>query len=335
MDAKITKKRLSKLFSYDWVKILAITMALIFGWIMIFELTETRIKPSQQFTVFNNWCNRPVTDEADWYLSSALNRGVFSSEVMEVEFQDLAEADLYTYEMMSSMLGASEGDVIFMPNLTNPSSVGTEEGSGNNGRYTYPESLIVPYRRYVTYLDRDKEGGYFYELEKYLNSFYTQGWTNEESIDAQAIETEFRARVKKTRDKRYRTNKNLAAGVQAEIERIEKYRDALEKLYGYIDEGLVKFNAPSHVIGDPEEMREYQGILSLNICPDESRMKNLKKYFSYPIYNYNEDGAIISVKHYTAQEMSVVFLQTEGIEDTFEYESLLYVVDLIDNAKTA
>lgn len=340
MDAKITKKRLSRLFTYEWIKIAAIALAFIFGWLVIFELTETRIRPSQKFTVFNYTQNRTLTNDVSKRLERVLNEDVFSAEVMELEYHDLSQSDMYTYQTLISMFSVSEGDIMLVPNITNSGSVPTTEGSGENGRYTCPESLVVPYREYVTNLSDTEEGGYFYELIQFLNTYYTQGWEHPESIDEGKIESDFRARVKESRDKRYRRKSKLEAGVKAEIARIKKYRDALEKFYAFMDDGLIRFNAPSHIKGDyinleDAEIAPYDGILSLNICPDESLMKNLKNYFSYPVYVYNEDKTeITGISHYIAQDMSVVFFYGPDTEKTFEYESLLYVVDLIEKGKT-
>lgn len=340
MDAKITKKRLSRLFTYDWIKIAAIALAFIFGWLVIFELTETRMRPSQKFTVFNYTQNRGLTNDVLTRLNRVLDEDVFSSEVMELDYQDLAQSDMYTYQTLISMFSVSQGDIMLLPNITNSGSVPTTEGSGENGRYTCPESLIVPYREYVTNLSDKEEGGYFYELIQFLNTYYTQGWEHPESIDEAKIEADFRARVKENRDKRYRRKFKLEAGVLTEIERIKKYRDALEKFYGFINDGLICFNAPSHIKGDYINLEDadivpYDGIISLNICPDESRMKNLKNYFSYPVYIYNEDKtAITGISHYIAQDMSVAFFYGPDTEKSFEYESLLYVIDLIEKGKT-
>ena len=171
MDAKITKKRLSKLFTYEWIKIVARALAVIFLWLVVFELTETRIRPSQRFTVFNHSENRALTPETLDRLERPLNEDVFSSEVMEMDFQDLATADMYVYQTLISMLGVSHGDIMLLPNITNYASVNTQEGSGTDGAFTYPESLVIPYRQYVTDLSVDKQGGYFYELIQFLNGF--------------------------------------------------------------------------------------------------------------------------------------------------------------------
>ena len=53
MDAKITKTRLSRLLSYDWLKIVGVIAGVILVWSLIFTMTATRITPAQQFHVLN------------------------------------------------------------------------------------------------------------------------------------------------------------------------------------------------------------------------------------------------------------------------------------------
>ena len=53
MDAKITKKRLGHLLSYDWIKmILAVVLAIVV-WSLVFTTSATRITNTQRFVVCN------------------------------------------------------------------------------------------------------------------------------------------------------------------------------------------------------------------------------------------------------------------------------------------
>ena len=340
MDAKITKQRLKRLFSYEWIKITAIAVALIFAWVMIFEFTETRIKPSQRFTVFNHTQNKTLDLRTAEKIQGAFSEGVFSSEVIEIDYQDLSSAGIYAHQTLESLLGVSDGDIILVPNTPNTASATVDkDGDGEADKdehgntiykYTYAESLINPYRKYMTDLNPQTEGSYFYELEEYLNNFYENGWRDKTSINTVKIEQAFRQRVQETRDKRYRNEKLLSSAIPDEIERIEKYRDAYEKLCGWLDSGLICFNAPTHIEkNEDEHVVGYDGIVSLNICPDENKMKNLKAYYSYAVY----DGEN-KLSGYSAKDMSVVFFYNPKQEKSFEYESLLYVVWLIEQGMT-
>jgi hypothetical protein len=53
MDAKITKKRLTHMLSYDWVKIIAAVAVAVLVWSLIFTMTATRITNTQRFVVCN------------------------------------------------------------------------------------------------------------------------------------------------------------------------------------------------------------------------------------------------------------------------------------------
>ena len=63
MDSKITKKRLSLMLSYDWVKIILTIAGLIVVWAFIFSATSTKITAAQQFSVYNYRGNNNLSRE--------------------------------------------------------------------------------------------------------------------------------------------------------------------------------------------------------------------------------------------------------------------------------
>ena len=52
MDAKITKKRLGLLLSYDWLKILGICVAAVLLWSLLFTTMATRATNGQRFEMY-------------------------------------------------------------------------------------------------------------------------------------------------------------------------------------------------------------------------------------------------------------------------------------------
>ena len=66
MDAKITKLRLSRMLSYDWLKIIGAAAAVIIVWVLIFTMTATRITSAQTFTVHNYLGNISLTADCSW-----------------------------------------------------------------------------------------------------------------------------------------------------------------------------------------------------------------------------------------------------------------------------
>ena len=53
MDAKITKKRLAYMLSYDWIKLVLAIVAAIVVWVLVFTTSATRITNTQRFVVCN------------------------------------------------------------------------------------------------------------------------------------------------------------------------------------------------------------------------------------------------------------------------------------------
>ena len=324
MDAKITKKRIAHMLSYDWIKMGGLALVLILFWNLIFTMTATRMRPSQRFTVFNHQANSILSDDFHNDLSKAINDGTFSYEVIESTTNDLATTGEYVSVMMSTRLAIDEGDVMFIPKLVDPSTAYEDEENGET-KYEadYLQSVLISSSTYLYDLDPEKEGGYFYELKAYLNGYY-QDYTKAETIDEAKIKNDFITRAKKNKDKRFKTEQQLSAGAQKEVERIQKYRDALVKMESFLSSGIVAFEEVETMNG------EYQikGKFALNICPNEATMGEIKKYASYEEVSVDEDGK--ETARITAKDMCVMFFKTNGTEQSFEYESLLYVVHLIE-----
>ena len=325
MDAKITKTRISHMLSYDWLKIVGVALALMVFWNFIFTITATLPRPSQQFTVFNHYANQAFS--ADFYndfyddVTGTIN-DTFSYEVIEITTNDLVTLGQHAAAMTEARLQMDEGDVMFIPKLFDPSTAYEENGE-TKYEANYLQSFLCRYESYLYDLDPEKEGGYFYELKSYLNGYY-EDYQNAETIDKAKIEKDFRARAKKNEDKRFKTEAQLAWGAQKEIERIQKYRDAFLKFEGFLESGLVAFEE----VEVENDYYQYKGKFALNICPNEDTMGALKKYASYGETVVDENGK--EKFNTTAKDMCVMFFDTKGTEDSFEYESLLYVVHLIE-----
>lgn len=327
MDAKITKTRIAHMLSYDWLKIIGLGLVLILFWNLIFTITATPVQPSQQFTVFNHHANRALSDEYYYHLSDVVNGDTFSYEVMEATTNDIAKSGEYASLMYSVRLQTDEGDVMFIPKLVDTSTAYEENGETKYGA-NYLQSFLKDNRAYLYDLDPEKEGGYFYELKAYLNGYY-EDYNNAETIDREKIARDFVARAKKKKDKRFKTEEQLAVGSQKEIERIQKYRDALVKLEDFLARGIVAFEEVEATSGE----HQFKGKFALNICPNEDTMGELKKYASYAEAGVDEEGK--ETLRNTAKDMCVMFFNTKGTEESFEYESLLYVVHMLEKCVAA
>ena len=323
MDAKITKIRISHMLSYDWLKIVGLVVAVILFWNLIFTMTATKITSSQQFTVFNHEANYSFSDAFYNDLYDAIESGdTFSYEVIEESTNDLTVAGDYISTMYTSRLGSGEGDLMFIPKIDDVNTAYEENGET---KYTanYLQSFLKNYRAYLFDLDPDAEGGYFYELKRYLNGYYAD-YKKAETMDKAKIERDFIARAKANKDKRFKTEEQLALGAEQEIQRIEKYRAALLKLEDFLARGIVQFEEVEAQSGD----YYFKGKFALNICPNEESMGELKKYAAYAETTVDENGKTTTRK--TAKNMCVMFFNLKETQKSFEYETLLYVVHIIE-----
>lgn len=336
MDAKITKKRLSHMLSYDWLKIVAVAVAVIIVWTLIFTMTSTRITAAQQFSVVNYFGNVSSTydPKMDDRAQAALKENVFSYEVIETSLVDVPSYQEQAYTILEARVATQEGDVIYVPDIQKADSEYeiTVDGKTEKRYDSYLQDLVRRYGYSLYNLDPNAENGYFKSMEKFLNRYYEGGYEAGERND-ELIKTDFLARVKKNKDKRFKTDAQIAQGIQDEIKRIQKYRDGLVEFYGYVQEGLVSFTHTT--VYDQETGEPYtrlDGIFSINLCPNKDTMGGLKTVACYNETVKNAEGEDVPVP--TALNMNVAFFYFKETEASFEYENLLYVNYIIRSVKT-
>ncbi|MBQ7948576.1 MAG: hypothetical protein IJ284_02330 [Clostridia bacterium] len=331
MDAKITKERLSRMLSYDWLKIVGLALAAILLWTLVFTTTATRITPAQQFTVINYFGNvSTVGTTVSETLNDALNDGVFSYEVIENTVVDVGGNEEYGATLMETRVSTYEGDVIFVPDIANED---TEYELNGEKRYdSYLQNLVNGYYSKMMNLDPEDPDGYFQRMEKFLNGFYNGDYKTGERDD-QAIETAFLERIEKNKDKRFKKDAQIEQGIRDEIARIVKYRDALIEFYGYLDSGLVTLTKTQLLDHENNDAVKYEGIFSINLCPDKEKMPNLHTIAAYAKTVKDEAGKEQTFR--SAENMNVALLDFPETEESFEYESLLYINYVIRLSKAA
>jgi hypothetical protein len=177
----------------------------------------------------------------------------------------------------------------------------------------------------------DGENGYFAKMEAYLNTYYTDGFENADSLDEEKIAREFRAKVKANRDKRYRKSAALEAGVQGEIDKVKSYRDGLVTLYSYIDAGYIAWEEKTVKLSDHSgNVLEKTGNFGINLCPNEDTMGELKDSVYYLEERQSGDDPEKTVKVSTAKDVCVMFVKTPKMDAQYLYESILYVNYLVE-----
>ena len=329
MDAKITKKRLGRMLSYDWLKIVGLAAAFIVFWSLIFTVSATRITPAQQFTVFNHYANVSLdygTFNSEY--ESMIENGVFSYEILESDVIDLTTAGDNVYTMCDTRFTTGQGDMMFIPHILDADRM--SEGVS----ISYLESFYGRYGGVNGYIQNWDD--YISSARIYLSEYFNGDYVNG-SLNKEKAERDFRARVKANKDKRFKKEKHIQQGVKDEFARLEKYRAALLTFEGYLNAGLIKFETV--VYKDSATGETYynettgevflQGNYALNICPDESKMNNLKNRVFYS--TLQEDGTV----KYTAQNMCVMLFSLPDMDQDYQYETLSYLNTVIAASLTA
>jgi hypothetical protein len=318
MDAKITKKRLSHMLSYDWLKIIGACVVAIIVWTLVFTTSATRITPAQQFSVFSYKGNILGTKFSESF-QATLKNGVFSHEVLELTTNDLETANEYMHTVLEARLATNEGDVIFVADAIDEETA--TEVDGETKYLTYLESFVGSW--YYKLMRLDGEEGFFSQMTSYLDAYYYGDYEAGE-LNKALVESSFRARIKENKDKRYKTEEQINAGIQGEYERFDKYRTALINFNSYVEKGYVTFTDVTLQDATGASVTRTYGI---NLCPTES-MENLKELVAYVEKVEDENGVVKS--SLTAKNMNVCLFNLD-MEEGFEYESLLYVNYIIES----
>ena len=317
MDAKITKKRLTQLLSYDWLKIVGAIAGAILVWTLVFTTTATRILSSQNFGVYN-YSGSTITDRFTSY-PNMMNE--FSYEVIEMIASDATTGgEEYTYQIMEARLLTAEVDVVFTPDVEGGSIQYQTEVNGEVKTTTHLEDFLYRYGNYAYKLDG--EDGYLAKMAEYLNGYYNGDYVNG-TLDEEKVESDFRAYVKQSKDKRYKKEAQIKEGIKGELERIAGYRKALIDFNSYVDAGYISLTEKTLYYNYNGEISQKTGCYSINICPDE-RMEDLKKDAYYRVTDEESNQTKT-----TALNMNLILINDGETRDGFQYESLTFVNYLV------
>ncbi len=344
MDAKITKTRLSHLLSYDWIKIIAIAVAAVVVWSLVFTMTATRITAAQQFTVMN-YRGSSLTGKFSEHFYNGLQKSsrIFSHEVIELTVVDSTTGgDDMVDTLLDTRLQTDEGDVIFAADIDNPKRKYKEEGSDEVKYLSYLETFLYSYYRFA--MPIDGEDGYLAQMKNYLDKYYGGDYQTG-TLDTAKVEKDFRARIKKNGDKRYKTDKEIKNGIKGDIERIELYKNGLEKFLEYLDKGYIELTTTKLELTNGKQTVTFERAYSVNLCPTGEEnidaatgkpyMEKLKTIAYYLDKRPDEKDPEKTVQVASAENMNLVFLRTPKMNGNYIFESVLYVNSLIEECCSA
>ncbi len=209
MDNRFTKKRIANMLAYDWIKMIAVVLGIVFVWILAFTIGAPRASEGQVFGVYyyvgnNSFAYKKAADElADELIYT---EKIFSYDILDYTSRVITN-DHYG-ELMMTSISVSEGDIMI--------TVDSEAGLKNN------DSEV---RKML-----DGYGDVFYDYDRLIvdakaycigNGFVTENSDGSYLLNENKISDYFAMRMVK--DPRYRdkNGERYNQGVKDEIERIK------------------------------------------------------------------------------------------------------------------
>lgn len=329
MDAKITKKRLGHMLSYDWIKIIAVAVAVIVAWWLIFSVAATKITPAQEFTILN-YKGSYTGSKYSALVNNTKKNGVFSYDVLEVNSYDLTLNGSEMDTVLSARLETNEGDAMFTTSDPDARDEDKEFSKPDGTTYhpTYLEGFLTSYYYSAEELG-DEETGYLKKAEAYLAPFFGGDVANG-VLDEAAAEKEFSARIKRLNDKRFKTKKEKAKGLEQEKERLEKLRKSYLDFRSYLDDGCIVLEEVTFYVYDYNgNVIEKTGKYAVNLSPrkENERLSDVSYHYRKEV---DDEGVSHNVK--STKDTCVLLLNVAGEKYQYSvYETMSFVCYLVEN----
>lgn len=303
MDAKITKARLNDMFAYDWIKIIALTVAVVCLWSLLYAFTGVKLSPGQEFTFIVRSVNFNEKEISD-FTESLEKKGIFSYEVQSVVYNAITAGNYEENTAFEAGMRAGEGDLFIVED---------DAKFDENGDFIQNENNIYQTSDLKAYIDRNivcsLEDMIAYAKD-YCAQFYVDGDISGNGvIDEEFLEQNFRERVKK--DNRFRKEKAVQEGIAEERKRIENYLGealSLEQTLAANPDIVVKY-------------RKYEQ--SAKLWPDKNYVVEEEK--TYAIDLYKLVGATDIVRGESGSDcrgMTICFMNFTKANGDLFYESI-------------
>ncbi len=206
MDNKITKKRLSHLFAYEWITVLLAMAAAIVCWALLFSVTSVKPTVGQAFKYYLDE-NINGQNQNEFYNGLADDE-VFSYDVLTVSSESL----LASTNVLSVRLSIYEGDVIISSTDDTDVKNGAAEKLVDSTRMYDLDKLNDDAAEYLAKFLKDEFGGLSGEEKKSAARSYA-------NLDEGKIDARFSERMKG--DNRFKTDAQKEEGKQKERDRIK------------------------------------------------------------------------------------------------------------------
>lgn len=297
MDAKITKERLTGFLQYEWLKIVALVLGVIFLFSLIFMSFDSPSRHLNKGQMFFVYTSPDFTEESTDNLKAfASQEGLFSYEVRQIGVARLTGIDVDS--QLSAFLSVGRADVMLCSDY--------EE----NGERSYFKEYVETY--YATDLDT-----LLVNAKAYAKKFQT---VEGEDFSFSNVSNE---KAEEAFAARHKGDAWLRAGeisVEDEKERIEKLFTAIvefEKLLGSDDAYF------SYYQSSRDEAPKRYGIKLWNL-PTNGEKTRVDKYAT----------VAIDEEEKTAKYSTLYVFDTERFQPDLEYEILSFINALVKKTST-
>ena len=326
MDVQITKRRLSEMLQYDWVKILGMIVVAIIVWELIFTVSAVRVKTGQNFKVYYY----PTTTGASGLYDFNDREKPLSYDVLEFSIETLTTD--YAETVLSTRLSIAEGDLIV---IDNEISYPEEHGEGTENFELYAKSnlysLVDNYS--IAALDELNENA-----KNYLARFMENGeYAADGEILSDKAAENFDVRMKG--DNRFRKEEDRAEGLVLEIGRLETLRGAVKE-FSYLLENVpqlflnyTKYQSTAHnsssedIRAAYEQQEEHPYAINVEVLA-ENRGEEQPSVIDVASSRYSAEA------EGTAINTAIAVFDFTSEQPDLQYETIVFLTSLIRTYST-
>ncbi|PWM75069.1 MAG: hypothetical protein DBX59_02645 [Bacillota bacterium] len=321
MDARITKRRLSEMLQYDWVKIIGMVIVAIVVWELIFTVSAVRVKTGQNFKVYYY----PTAAGASGLYEFNDEKQPLSYDVLEFSIETLTTD--YADTILNTRLSIGEGDLIVVDN-----EISYPDDHKDDAMYAKSNLYNVVDNYTVAPLDVLNENA-----KNYLARFMENGEYEEDgSFLADKVEENFVTRMKG--DNRFRKEENRAKGVAWEIERLESLRAATKEFSYLLDTvpelflTYTKYQSAAHNRPSEDIQAAYEKQQSHPYALDVEYLSQHQKEGVQVIDIANNCAS--EANWGTSKDVAVAAFDFTADQPDLQYEIIVFLTALVRNYST-
>ncbi len=321
MDNRITKSRLKQLLSYDLIKIIAIIVAGVLVWSLMFTMFGDSLSEGQSLNVYSYGVNIS-SGEMDKFMKDGEYCDYTSYDVHETTFYSFVNEEVF-YQQYAAWSSVGQLDVFFISSVKNIED-GTEKNEAGEEVKKYT-SLFENYAAQRAFIDLNSLAASAIEY------CTVHGYSEDGSVDEQKIKDYF---YKRKKGDNFLRHKLIDADMEVErFALIWKYANTLTAwlsdesidIWAYaapIEQGGKEWRAGIDM-GKLDNYKREDGKMAVELCS--------------PMYKEPSDTSASSSsaeggeseKVSSANGVVLTVMDNKGFQEDLMYESLAFVVKVV------